>query len=533
MVKGLSPKQIIEKAGRLKSERMVYEAIWQQIGTYIRPLRKNFQGSELPGTQKYVDVLDGTAMTSLELLAGFIHGLLTNPAGYFFGLTTGIPALDEQDSVRLWIQEVVRTLHYYINNSNFQTEVQEFYQDLIAFGTGVMSIEDDPDTLFRFGTRDLKEIYIAENSKGFVDMLYRCYSLDLRGLVDDFGLEKLPEKLKKEYADGKDTKYEIIHAIYPVPKEQRGGVFKYICQYVLVNEKFDLEIEGFKEFPYLVPRWSKASGENYGRGLGEKALPEAKVLNKMTETTLRGAQKVVDPPIQLPDDGFILPLVTKPGGVNYYRAGSDDRAQTIFSDSRIDFGFQSIDRKQAQIREAFYVDQLKLREGPQMTAQEVNTRVEQGMRFLSPMLGRQTYEFLQPMIERIYSIATRKGKIPQAPPELRGKELKVQYSSILAITQRYSEIQSIRSTMTDVAPFAAADPSVLHNFDGDRAAHVIARINNFPQEILRNKKDLALVRKQLADQQAQALQQEQLKTQADASSKAITAASKFKDSQSA
>lgn len=44
------------------------------------------------------------------------------------------------------------------------------------------------------------------------------------------------------------------------------------------------------------------------------ALPEMKVLNKMNETMLIGAQKLVDPPIQMPDDGYIMPIVTTPGG---------------------------------------------------------------------------------------------------------------------------------------------------------------------------------------------------------------------------
>jgi hypothetical protein len=236
----------------------------------------------------------------------------------------------------------------------------------------------------------------------------------------------------------------------------------------------------------------------------------------MTETTLKGAQKVVDPPLQVPDDGFVLPIITKSAGLNFYRAGSEGRIEPIFNDSRIDFGFESIANIQGKIREAFYIDQLKLREGPQMTAAEVMERTEQALRFLGPMLGRQQAEFLQPLVDRLYAIIDRRGEIPEPPAELNGIPLKVQYSSVMAMAQRTTELQNIQRTMAAVTPFASADPSVLDNFDGDVATHVIARLLNFPQEILRNKENVGELRKSRSEnaaaQEARVREQEQAKS---------------------
>lgn len=533
-MKYLDAKQIIEKYGELKGERGNWETLWQDLADFILPRKNNISVQRSEGEKKYVNLLDSTAMTSNELLAGALHGMLTNPSGYFFNLSTGKPALDKIDAVRQWIQDVVRLIHDVLNNTNFQTEVHEVYLDLSAFGTAIMLVEEADDVIIRFSTKFINEIFLKENSKGFVDCLYRCYEATAKDLVDDFGFDNLPKKVQDSFKNGKSNKYEVIHAVYPQSEKFINGkfnkTFKYVSHYVLKADKIDISVKGFREFPYVTPRWSKASGESYGRGPGEKALPSAKTANKMRETVLKGAQKVVDPPLQAPDDGFITQIDTRPAGLSYYRAGSQDRIQPIFNDSRIDFGFQAIDQERAQIREAYYTDQLKLGQGPQMTATEVSERVEQALRFLGPMLGRQQSEFLQPLIERIYAILERRQMLPAVPAELRGIPLKIQYSSVMAMSQRLSEIQNIQRTMQNIAPFASSDPAVLDNIDGDEALKFMARLFNFPQEIIRTQEDVKSIRDARAKQQQE--MQEAINTQntADAASKVVSASAKVKGS---
>jgi hypothetical protein len=531
-MKAFTPQQVVVKFQQLRSSRSNFEDLWQNISDYVQPTKNDVQYSRVAGERKFVNLLDTTAQTSGELLAGALHGMLTNPAGYFFGLSTGDTGLDNNDNVRLWTQDVVRRMHTVLNQSNFQTEVHELYLDLSSFGFSPMSMEEDPDTVVNFSTRPIREVYVEENSKGRIDTIYRCIQWTAKDMCDEFGYENLPEKIQKAYDAGKTEKFEVIHAVYPskrvkgVPRGTKKS-FPIVSQYVLASEKVELNVEGFYELPYLTPRWSKLAGEAYGRGPGEKALGPARTVNKMRETTLRGAQKVVDPPLQAPDDGFVLPLDTRPAGLNYYRAGSQDRIEAIFNDSRIDFGFQAIDQERAQIREAFYTDQLKLREGPQMTATEVAERVEQALRFLGPMLGRMQAEFLQPLIERLYKIMDRLGMIPEVPAELTDIELKVQYTSVMAMSQRLSEVQSIRRTMQEIAPFMSMNPNIADNFDGDAAVRYISKLTQFPQEILLNADSVKQIRDQRAKAQQEAMQAAQQGEQVDQASKLTTAAAKF------
>ena len=87
----------------------------------------------------------------------------------------------------------------------------------------------------------------------------------------------------------------------------------YSSIYYHKDDNHIISISGYNEFPYVVPRWLKSSSEIYGRSPSMTALPDVKMLNKMSETTIKAAQKMVDPPLLVPDDSFILPVRTQPG----------------------------------------------------------------------------------------------------------------------------------------------------------------------------------------------------------------------------
>jgi hypothetical protein len=518
----MTPKQCIARWQFLKGERSTWESHWRELADYILPNRNDINTTVTPGTKRNVTLLDNTAMQANELLAGALHGLLTNPNAQWFELTTGDEELDNSDNVRGWLQKVTTQLHNILNNSNFQTEVHQLYMDETCFGTAAMSIEEDEDMIVRFGSRHIKEVNVAENSKGVIDELYVNWDWNARQIVEEFGEANVPQKILDAYEKSLDQKFCILQAIYPrnlVNYSISPKRMKYASQYILVSEQFELKESGFREFPYVVPRWTKASGETYGRSPGMNALPDAKTLNKMTETVLIGAQKTVDPPLQMPDDGFIMPIITKPGGFNYYRAGSTDRIEPVFNDARVDFGFEAMKERRTRIREAFYVDQLQLSTGPQMTATEVMQRTEERTRLLGPMLGRQQSEFLRPMIDRVWDICERRGLIKDIPEELRGKVIDVQYSSLIAKSQRVSEGQNILRTIQAVTPFLQLDPNVKDLINGDEALKLIARIYSFPQKALNDKATVEKMRSQRAEAQQAALDAQQKAQEAENANK--------------
>jgi hypothetical protein len=249
------------------------------------------------------------------------------------------------------------------------------------------------------------------------------------------------------------------------------------------------------------------------------ALPEAKTLNIMAKTVIKGAQKVVDPPMQMPDDGFVRPLRTAPASVNYYRAGTNDRVMPIFNDTRIDFGFEILRDRQTKIAQAFYIDRLNLQQNDRMTTVEVNQRVQEQLRFMGPMLGRQQTEFLKPLIERLMDIMIdRDGGsgelLGQVPPELMKVDLDVMYTSPVARAQRISEADAMQQAMAASAPMLQLDPSAADIINAEKVVRTNFEIYGAPQKVLRKKAEVEAIRDSRQQAQEAALQQQQEAMQA-------------------
>ena len=81
----------------------------------------------------------------------------------------------------------------------------------------------------------------------------------------------------------------------------------------------------------------------------------------------------------------------------------------------------------------------------QMTATEVAERHEEKLMMLGPVLSRLNEEVLRPLIERCFDILARQGQLPPPPEELRGQKLSVEYTSMLARSQRAIRANQPRS----------------------------------------------------------------------------------------
>ena len=75
-----------------------------------------------------------------------------------------------------------------------------------------------------------------------------------------------------------------------------------------------------------------------GRSPAMVALPDVKMLNLMSKTIIQAAQKQIDPPLLVPDDGFLLPIRTQPGGLNFFRSGSRDTITPLNTGANIPIG---------------------------------------------------------------------------------------------------------------------------------------------------------------------------------------------------
>jgi len=294
------------------------------------------------------------------------------------------------------------------------------------------------------------------------------------------------------------------------PREERNEQsatkenLPYASIYLYPKTNLVIDESGYHEMPFMVNRWLKGTRETYGRSPAMSALSDIKMLNQMGETTIKAAQKAVDPPLILPDDGMIGTVRLVPAGLNYVRAsmlekGIKPEAMKLQGDVRL--GLEMEEQRRVSIRRFFWTELfLLLMDRPQMTATEVLERVDEKMTILSPVLGRMMNEKLDPINNRSFGIMFRGGHFPEPPPELAGQNIVVEYVSKLARVQKLYEATAVRNTLADIAPYAQIDPTITDNIDTDELFNVISEVHGFPQRIRRSKQAVSKIRQARQEQ---------------------------------
>jgi hypothetical protein len=505
-------KNIMARFDRLKTGRQNWETHWQEVADYMQPRKADVTRTRSKGDKRTELVFDSSPIQAVELLAASLHGMLTNPSTPWFSLRYKDEGLDSDDEAKLWLEGVTETMYTAFNRSNFQQEIFELYHDLITFGTAAMFIEEDQNDLLKFSTRHINEIYITENDKGRIDTVYRRFKITLRAAAQQFG-GSLSEEAKKKVDKDPFDEIDILHAVYPrqdfnpAKKDKQNMEFESV--YLEYKNGNELSVGGFVEFPFVVPRYLKASHEIYGRSPAMTALPDVKMLNEMSKTTIKAAQKQVDPPLLVPDDGFLLPVRTVPGGLNFYRSGTRDRIEPLNIGANNPLGLNMEEQRRTAIRNVFYVDQLMLQQGPQMTATEVIQRNEEKMRLLGPVLGRLQSELLKPMIDRCFAILLRNNQFAQAPDFLSGQDIEIEYVSPLAKAQKGTELSSITRAIEILGSLANVAP-VFDYINFDALVKHVADLVGVPQKVLKLQSQVNAEREQAAQQQQQMAQMQQL-----------------------
>lgn len=508
----LEAKDAYKRLEALKSKRSTLDSHLQEIGDYFHPNKNTVTRTGSEGEKRTLHIYDSTGIKSNELLSGFLHGILSNPSSYWFEYTTGITALDKDDAVRKWLQETAHVCHELMNGSNFQTEIHEFYMDLCSFGTAAMFIERDEVDTVRFSTKHIKDCWIEENNKGTVDTVYHCFKWKPRQVIMEFG-DKCPKFIIDKDISAPEEDVELLQVVMPNRGYSKGKKLsvqgkKFIsCTYVKdANEQTKLEEAGFNNMPFAIARWSKASGEVYGRSPAMICLSDVKMLQEMMKQTIRAQQLSNYPPMLVPDDGIIGSMLFTPSGITHYRAGQGDFIKPMTMGNNLLLAFETLKDVRERIRDCYYINQLQLQQGPQMTATEVMQRSEEQMRLMGPVSGRQHSESLRPTIERVYEIAEEAQLIPKIPAILSGRRIGVKYRSQIAKAQLMNEVNNLQRAIQAAAPFIQLDAQAAQVIKADEGVMFVARSLGLPAELTRDKEELEQMRAAIQEAQAEAMQ---------------------------
>jgi len=535
--------QAVERLENKKTRRQLFETTWEEIRNYMLPNRPSFNTKEPLGSKTMQHIFDGTAIDAINVCKAGINGMLTNAALPWHGIELEDEKLNQVTEAQEALQEVNEVMAREYHRSNFYTNIDGVYEEVIGFGESCLFIGEGKYTALNFLPIPLKELFTDENEEGTVDTVFRSFSMTARQCAQKWGTEKLTNQMKealKQTGGNLDKEFEILHYVHPrsdreidlstAQYKQDAQNKLYLSAYIDVDSKTILDEGGYDEFPFSVPRLFLMSGDDYGRGMGWNALPDVKMLNTMEKYGIRGWQKAVDPPITAPDEGFSMPIKTFPGGVTYNsrwrEQGSEVKPLYGPNHSVMLPNYENkCEQKREQIREFFFYKQFRTQQqGQPRTAQEIIQIASENLKILGPLLNRFQEELLKPIILRSFQILFRAQMFPKLYAFLRSSgrqvKFKIVYLSPIAKAQRLYEAQELQNAFGMLLPAYQIMPELLDPVDPDKLYSEVVKLYPAMRNVTRKEND---VKKLRSDRAAKAAAANAQMTLANAAATAKTA----------
>ena len=336
--------ELLSKYDQAKAVRANWHHHWQEVADYVLPTRQ-FETSFTQGSKRRTKIFSDVAPQAAESLAAALSGLLTNTSTKWFNLQPTNPIHAKRESVMRYLDEVSRLMmdHFDSNRSRFSVATHELYLDLVTFGTGVIFVRNTPSGPV-FQARRLADFYIVEDENGDISECYRSFKMNLREAYRTFGDSLHPDVLDEIKEQGEsvqtanideESDLEFVHVII---RRYHRDIFKldhtnmkYASMYIDVSNKHLVSKGGYRRMPFLVPRYSKAPEETYGRSPAMSILPGIKVANALSRSVMEATELAIRPPITVPANGIEGPIRTSPGSIIYTRQGTKDMIRPLTS----------------------------------------------------------------------------------------------------------------------------------------------------------------------------------------------------------
>lgn len=503
----------------LREARQPFVNEWRNLRDYIAPDCGQFNVSEIRPDDRWEKIYDPTASDAADVLAAGMLGGMTSPARPWFQLSTTSPELDEQIEIKQWLSDVTTTMQMVFSRSNLYESLHSLYYELGVFGTGCIVVEPSPEKVVQFHLLTIGEYYIATNSEGRVNTLYRELYMTAAQMIEKFGRENVSSSVLKAY-DGnqRQKQFEVIHAIEPRDKRELDKIDHENMEFRSVYFEASPEDlkqgilleEGFEHFPGLCPRW-KVRGRNvYGYGPGSKAWPTVRSLQGEQLDKSYGVGYQTRPPLMVPAALQDQSADWAPGGIVYVNAPSTDHqvTQAINANFNLEHIRADIADARSQINEFFFKDLFLMIAGTQRygrTAFEVEKLEKEKMMLLGPVLESLHTDLLNPLIDVTFDIMVANGLVPPPPEALQGMDLSVSYVSILAQAQKAVGIDASDRLINTIAAMTQAFPNanVSDILDTDKLVRKYADQLGVDPEILRTDEQIEAIRgERMAQQQA-------------------------------
>lgn len=509
------------RLGQLKLARSIHESHWADCYRFGAPERQqSFSGSDVKNQRETerADLYDSTAADSVQVLVSMImNGVTPANSVWFKAQPDGIDDLAELTDGERWLENVCQFMWRNIHASNFDSENFDTLTDVVTAGWGVMYADIDrvAGGGYVFESWPIGNCFIGSTrADGLIDTIYREHEMTAETIVNTYGESNCHHSVVEMVKNSPDTKFSLLQVIQPRKQAGAGQLNKampFASYHIDFSNKHVMKESGYHEFPCSVPRLRKLPNSVYGNGQMTLALPDAKTANELVKNTVRAADMQIGGMWIAQDDGVLNPHTVRIGPRKVIIANSVDSMKRLDDGTNFQIAEYLLTNLQGGIRRKLMADQLPPIGTSQMTATEINTRIEQIRQLLGPMYGRLQAEYLRGILDRSFGLALRGDVLGEAPEELWGRNLSFKFVSPFALAQRMAEVIATEQYVASIGQMAAVEPTILDNVDFDAVAVLTGSGRGVPQTIMRTAdevQELRQARQKAKEEQAQAQQQQ-------------------------
>ncbi|HDZ2707765.1 portal protein [Klebsiella pneumoniae] len=509
--------QLQKQQAQLTNDRSSFDPHWRELSDFINPRGSRFLVTDVNrDDRRNTKIVDPTATLAARTLSSGMMSGITSPARPWFKLATPDPDMMDYGPVKLWLEVVQRRMNEVFNKSNIYQSLPLLYASLGNYSTGAMAVLEDDSDVIRTMMFPIGSYYMANSARGSVDTCFRKFSMTVRQLVMEFGLNNVSDSVKGLWNSGNyESWIEVIHAVYPnidrdtAKLNSKNKPVKSVYYEVGGDSDKLLRESGFDEFPIMAPRWEVNGEDVYGSSCpGMIALGQVKALQLEQKRKSQLIDKATNPPMVGPSSLRNKRVSLLPGDITYIDqvTGQEGfKPAYLVNPNTADLLADIQDTRQI-INSAYFVDLF-------MMLQNINTRSmpveaviemkEEKLLMLGPVLERLNDECLNPLIDRTFSIMARKNLLPPPPDVLQGMPLRIEYISVMAQAQKSIGLSSLSSTVGFIGQLAQAKPEALDKLNVDQAIDAFAEMSGVSPTVIVPQEQVEQVREQRAQQQQQ------------------------------
>ncbi|WP_158257940.1 portal protein [Sphingopyxis lindanitolerans] len=525
----------VEKvASALKAQRTDCENDWYSIADFsgygsVASLAVNSSGKERPKTRQ---LLDSHPILAFRTVEGGMYSGLSSPNRPWIEFKFADPDLNQYQAAREWLDDFQTLIYALFDASNFYQVARQNYGSMARFGPACGIMTEHPLQIAPCIGVGVGDYWLGLNDAFSVDTLMRNCPMTVDQVVKKFvgrpggAYDWSTVSTNVKNAWDRSNYGQIVpckQLIEPGANDAWDSVI-WDCN----DQRKDVLLEGkrYNEQPFWAPRWITRDGDpsNYGRGVGHDCLADMRELAMQAKSKRELTDLLRKPPTV----GPARDLDMRPGAHTY--VADMTQVQAVKPIYEVQSGaIQAVREDMAEIKQS--IDRLAFADlfmaitnmpGVQpRNVEELLRRDQEKMSQIGPVVEMVNDDMLPIAVQRMIGIARRGNLIRPAPEELQGRELKVEFVSVLAMAQKMLGLSTTERVVGFVGSLGSIfGPQVLDKIDPDAIIDDYAERANLPAKAVR---DAAAV-KQMRDARAQQEQMAQMAAMAQPAKDATTAA---------